>query len=350
MLRPALSSALGQSHPNVEIVFVDDGSDDGSLDVARQLRASSSRAFEIATTSARGVNHARILGLSLARGDFVQWLDADDEIAPGKIAAQIAFLDAHRDVDIAYCDWVECNHLSGGPPMRRRRRTEASTDHARRILALGWYPPNAYLIRRAAADRLAEEEAFFPSRPVATDVEYFAIAAMLGQRFAHVDGTFAAYNVWSQAQMSDATNYLLRVATLREIFSRLNAIAERKDVRRRIKADHRALLNQSWDLWALPAGSLEWRRTGARHTTLASKRTGGALSVTPREAKAISFVESGNIARFLAHHAAEISLRDAEIFRDQAEAIFFLDRLRAAGLLLKVDPATAQLESTRRKS
>jgi glycosyltransferase involved in cell wall biosynthesis len=340
MLRPALASALAQSHPSVELIFVDDRSDDGSVEIAREI-AQGSRVPVIVTSAPEpGVNAARKHGLSRARGDFVQWLDADDAIAPDKIARQVEFLEAHSSVDIAFGDWIERDHHG---KRERRKQPLADCDQIRRTLSMEWLAPHAHLLHRAAADRLAAEDAFFPSRPVATDVEYFAIAAMLGMTFGYVPGALATYNIWSPGQMSSSTNYLLRAETLRAIFARLAAIAERDDVRRRVKSDHRALLKQSWELWALPAGSLAQQKGKGRHVVLTSRRSGKSAVVSPHEAKAVPVVESANMARFLAHHATGIMERDRSLFADQAEAIFFLDRLRAAGLLLRVDPVTARL-------
>lgn len=73
-VREAIQSALDQTWPNLEVIVVDDGSTDGSLDVIRSF----SNRIRHATGPNRGGCAARNQGLSLARGEYIQFLDADD--------------------------------------------------------------------------------------------------------------------------------------------------------------------------------------------------------------------------------------------------------------------------------
>jgi glycosyltransferase involved in cell wall biosynthesis len=78
MLRPALRSVLTQSHPDIEVIFVDNNSTDGSAEVARDVLAKADPPFTLVSCPEQGVNRARNLGYTHARGDFIQWMDADD--------------------------------------------------------------------------------------------------------------------------------------------------------------------------------------------------------------------------------------------------------------------------------
>lgn len=82
----AIQSALNQSWANIEIIVVDDGSTDSSAEIAK---SNYSPRVRILTQSNRGASAARNEGLSLAQGEYIQFLDADDLIAPGKIEAQL---------------------------------------------------------------------------------------------------------------------------------------------------------------------------------------------------------------------------------------------------------------------
>ena len=62
---------------------MDDGSTDGTLEVARQFEP---RGVRVATQSNQGAAAARNKALSLSRGDYIQWLDADDLLSRDKIA------------------------------------------------------------------------------------------------------------------------------------------------------------------------------------------------------------------------------------------------------------------------
>src|SRR5690606_1936339 len=82
----ALRSALDQTHENVEVIVVDDGSTDETLAVAR--RYESARMKVISQENAGGCA-ARNRALAEAQGTFIQYLDADDLLAPDKIERQM---------------------------------------------------------------------------------------------------------------------------------------------------------------------------------------------------------------------------------------------------------------------
>lgn len=88
-LAQSLESALAQTHPAIEVLVVDDGSTDDSLTIARRFGP---RGVQVVSQANRGASAARNHGLRLARGDFVQFLDADDLLAPDKIATQLGSL------------------------------------------------------------------------------------------------------------------------------------------------------------------------------------------------------------------------------------------------------------------
>jgi glycosyltransferase involved in cell wall biosynthesis len=81
-----LKSALGQTWPNTEVIVVDDGSTDGTLSIARQFASS---AVSVISRPHLGAAAARNHAFSLSKGDYIQWLDADDLLAPDKITRQM---------------------------------------------------------------------------------------------------------------------------------------------------------------------------------------------------------------------------------------------------------------------
>jgi len=81
-----LRSAVGQTWERKEIIVVDDGSADNTLAVARQFESDN---VQVVTQKNQGAAAARNTAFSLSKGDYIQWLDADDLIAPDKIARQL---------------------------------------------------------------------------------------------------------------------------------------------------------------------------------------------------------------------------------------------------------------------
>ena len=76
-LRPAIESVLDQTLAEIELICVDDGSVDHSLDIIKEYQQKDSR-IKIITEDNMGPAHARNVGLQSALGEFVIFLDADD--------------------------------------------------------------------------------------------------------------------------------------------------------------------------------------------------------------------------------------------------------------------------------
>jgi glycosyltransferase involved in cell wall biosynthesis len=82
----SVQSAIAQDWPRTEVIVVDDGSRDGTLETVRRLESSH---VKVVTQENGGASAARNRALSLAQGDYVQWLDADDLLAPDKLSRQL---------------------------------------------------------------------------------------------------------------------------------------------------------------------------------------------------------------------------------------------------------------------
>jgi glycosyltransferase involved in cell wall biosynthesis len=89
-----IQSALDQTWPTTEIIIVDDGSLDDTLSTARRF---ASKSVKVVTQVNAGAAAARNSAFTLAQGSYIQWLDADDLLAPHKIAAQMQLAKSYSD-------------------------------------------------------------------------------------------------------------------------------------------------------------------------------------------------------------------------------------------------------------
>jgi glycosyltransferase involved in cell wall biosynthesis len=80
-------SAIAQTWQRKEIIVVDDGSEDRTAEVARHF---ASKDVVVVSTGNQGAAAARNHALRLSQGDYIQWLDADDLLAPDQIERQLA--------------------------------------------------------------------------------------------------------------------------------------------------------------------------------------------------------------------------------------------------------------------
>jgi glycosyltransferase involved in cell wall biosynthesis len=101
-LGETLESALAQTWTDREIILVNDGSRDGSLALARNFAG---RGVRVIDQPNQGASAARNHGLREARGEFIQFLDADDLLSPDKIAGQIELLRHRPAGTLATCAW-----------------------------------------------------------------------------------------------------------------------------------------------------------------------------------------------------------------------------------------------------
>ena len=88
-----IKSALDQTWSRKEIIVVNDGSNDQTLTVARQFAA---KGVSAVTQENQGAAAARNKAFTLAQGDYIQWLDADDLLAPDKIGRQMQTLEDYQ--------------------------------------------------------------------------------------------------------------------------------------------------------------------------------------------------------------------------------------------------------------
>ena len=102
-LADAIRSCLGQTWSAIEVIVVDNGSTDGSIAVAESMKGPKVR---LAHCGKKGASAARNMGLALVRGDFIQFLDADDILDSDKIRVQLERLARSPEGTIASGAWA----------------------------------------------------------------------------------------------------------------------------------------------------------------------------------------------------------------------------------------------------
>ena len=151
-LAATVASALGQTWPNCEIIIVDDGSRDGSLALARRYEA---RGVKVIAQANAGAAAARNTALAAARGDYIQFLDADDLIAPEKIARQMDRLAGGPDGAVATGAWARFQNDPGEADFRPEpawRDFPVPADFQRLHYNEGWMMfPAVWLVPRRVA-------------------------------------------------------------------------------------------------------------------------------------------------------------------------------------------------------
>lgn len=152
-LRESVGSVTRQSFQDFEIIIVNDGSTDQTQHVAEELAHSDSRINVCAKTNG-GLSSARNSGLALAKGNFIQFLDADDLILPDLYLHVIRHFLEHPEVDMAQVGYRYVNETNNEilseivPP----RRTKLIPD----VLMNNIGPCHSFIVKRELVERIGK--------------------------------------------------------------------------------------------------------------------------------------------------------------------------------------------------
>jgi len=116
-LHTAVESVLRQTFDDLELLIVDDGSTDGTVEIAGGYAARDARVRVLRQTNA-GPGPARNTGFAAAAGRLFAFLDSDDEWDPAFLEEQVAMLDARPDVDVLVANARYRGGASDGQPTR----------------------------------------------------------------------------------------------------------------------------------------------------------------------------------------------------------------------------------------
>jgi glycosyltransferase involved in cell wall biosynthesis len=190
----AIESALAQTWPDKEVIVVDDGSTDGSLDVIRKF----DRQIQWETGPNRGGNVARNRLLELAQGEWLQYLDADDYLLPDKVANQIEFLRSQVDVDVVFSPVTMEYSTANGT---RHELSSIPEPRDPWILLAGWYlrQTGGPLWRKEA---LIDVGAWKPEQPCCQEHELYLRLLMAGKEFRYCDEAGAIYRQFENGTLS----------------------------------------------------------------------------------------------------------------------------------------------------
>jgi glycosyltransferase involved in cell wall biosynthesis len=190
-IEQCINSVLGQTWQNIEVVIIDDGSTDNSFATAKKFE---SEKVKLLRQSNSGAGVARNHGLKYAKGDYIQFLDADDLLSCDKIEAQVTLLKKNEDC-IAVCGTVYFEDLTDPYKLLPKKEwyNAGSDDPVDFLLKLyagrdvmpgygGMIQPNAWLTPKKLIDKAGPWKEF---RCPDDDGEFFCrvILAAKGVKF-----------------------------------------------------------------------------------------------------------------------------------------------------------------------
>jgi glycosyltransferase involved in cell wall biosynthesis len=172
---------------------VDDHSTDNSWDLLQSWRDQYPETIRIFNNPVKGANHARNHAFEQSTGQYIQWLDSDDRLLPGKFDRQIVPLQ-NGEADIVYSDWQMDFWVEGQMTRSEQMIYQDYPDYLEELIKENWNVSHSYLMTRAMALKLSGNIGWNPETKVGQDREYFTMTGILGARFKYVQGVFAVYN------------------------------------------------------------------------------------------------------------------------------------------------------------
>ena len=185
----AVASLLSQSHRSLQLVIVDDGSTDATPEILHALAAAEPRIAFIAAPHS-GIASSRNLGLALARGQFVSFLDQDDLCPPGRIARQHARLSADPELTALFGTTIMFRGANGSGPL-----LDAAESRPKLTMLI-----SAALFRRALIEDIG---GFDPAYQIADDFDFVLRLVESGQRIEVEDGVGVLYRRHAGQRTSD---------------------------------------------------------------------------------------------------------------------------------------------------
>ncbi|HTR43171.1 MAG TPA: glycosyltransferase [Pseudomonadales bacterium] len=194
-----LRSALGQTWPNKEIIVVDDGSKDGTKAVAEKF---SKDGVIVLSQKNQGASAARNKAFSLCHGDYIQWLDADDILAPDKILRQMEFAPQCPKRTLLSSEWGQFLYRTKRADFVRTALWEDLSPLEwliRKMSSNIWMQPGSWLVSRELTEAAGpwDERLSFDD-----DGEYFCRVLLKADRIKFIPGARIFYRTALSTSLS----------------------------------------------------------------------------------------------------------------------------------------------------
>jgi glycosyltransferase involved in cell wall biosynthesis len=191
-LDAAIHSALEQTHQDLEVIVINDGSADETEQVAR--RHERDPRFHLINQNNAGLPAARNRGIRESKGVFLNFLDSDDWLESDMVQHLVAVLEENPDIGFAYCD-VHIVSAEGSPENQYsvgKSRQTVNGDIFDSLILGGYFPPQTVLMRRLVLDNIGYFDEVLGGH---ADYDLWLRAAGHGYRALYLDKKLACYRM-----------------------------------------------------------------------------------------------------------------------------------------------------------
>jgi glycosyltransferase involved in cell wall biosynthesis len=207
-LLEAIDSALSQTYQHIEVVVVDDGSTDNTMDILDPIRGR----ITFLQQKKAGRSAARNTGIRQSSGSFIIFLDSDDLLLPDAVCLQVEYFVAHPEIDVIYGNGYTLNADATCGPLEPYVVPLASPGQVgTRMLIANVFALHAAMVRR---DSLPAHFVFDESLHALEDWDLWLRMKFRGATFAYHDSKIAVYRRHSGNTDESAPTSLVRARAL----------------------------------------------------------------------------------------------------------------------------------------
>lgn len=220
-VRQAIQSALDQTHEDKEVIVVDDGSTDGSLEIIKSFGSQ----IQWKSGPNQGGNVARNRLLNSATGEWLQYLDADDYLLPEKLTGQVTSISAKVDVIYSPTIWI---HFDADGQELDQRHFQIPPPHDPWKHLIMWRLPQTggALWRRTA---IQDVGGWKEDQPCCQEHELYFRLLNAEKNFRYSKAKGAIYRQWTEETVC-RRNPLQTITKRMEVIDRTESTLNRKQI------------------------------------------------------------------------------------------------------------------------
>jgi glycosyltransferase involved in cell wall biosynthesis len=210
----AIDSVLAQTYKNIEIIVVDDGSKDATRDVVA-LYAEKNLVHYIYQEN-KGLSAARNTGIRKAKGEFIAILDSDDLFLPEKIQQQVAYLVAHPECGVSYCDVWHFRETEPDKMLTLKSDFYSGSEVFPHLLRKNFIIPLSVVFRKS---EIMQVGLFDETRRRTEDWEYWLRLSYSGVQFCHLPEILAKCRLHRGSRQQGADGWEYKARERRSVLS-----------------------------------------------------------------------------------------------------------------------------------